>query len=139
MPRLLAISVPLKFVWEMLQMPAFEGLPASPLAMLGVCGRAAMGDAFVAVVLFGLAVYLFGDHRWFVPARLSRYAVVVGTGLMLHLLVEWYAVRRLALWSYAAIHPVIPGLRLGLLSVLQPLVLLALTFWLLSRWLAARA
>ncbi len=110
---------------------------ALPIRPRYVCARAAMGEALVAVVLVRLGAYLFGERRWFVPPRLLRYAAVVGNGLVLYLLAEWYAVHWLALWSYTAIHPVIPGLRLGVPAVLQPLMLLPLTFWLLSRWLVA--
>lgn len=132
------ISLPLNFAWEMLQMPAFEGFPAGWLAMVGVCARAAVGDALIAVLLSGLGIFLFDGRRWFVPPRLSRYAVVVGAGFMLHLLIEWYSVHRLALWSYAPLHPIIPGLRVGLVPALQPLILLPVTFSLLSKWSTAR-
>ncbi len=136
MPRLLAISVPLNFAWEMLQMPAFEGLPESVLATVALCAAAAVADALVAVAVFGLGVYVFGEHRWFMPPRLHRYAVMAGAGLIVHLLFEWYAVHGLRLWSYRALHPIVPGVGLGLVPILQPIIVLPLTFWIVVRWAA---
>lgn len=134
MPRVLAISVPLNFAWEMLQMPAFKGLPESFLATVALCAGAAIEDALVAVAVFGLGVYAFHDHHWFIPPRLHRYAVTVGAGLVVHLVFEWYAVHELGLWTYRAFHPIVPGLGLGIVPILQPIILLPLTFWIVARW-----
>ena len=132
-PRLLAISVPLNFAWEMLQMPAFAGLPESWLAASAVCALAAIGDAVIVVAIYACAAYFFRDPRWFVPLSARRYAVIVTTGLLLHLLIEWVAVHRLARWSYRDVHPIVPGLDVGVLPILQPTILLPLTFWFLGK------
>jgi hypothetical protein len=114
LPRLLLLALPIAFTWEMLQMPAFAGLPESWLAAGGVCAVAAIGDALIVLAMYGFGAYLFRDPRWFVPPSVRRYAVIVAPGLILQLLVEWIAVHRLALWSYRDVQPVLPGLGLGL-------------------------
>lgn len=130
--RLLMISLPLNFAWEMLQMPAFAGLPANRLAAAGVCALAALGDALIVLAMYGFGAYVFREPDWFTPPSVRRYAIVVTTGLLLHVLVEWIAVRRWALWSYRDIQPILPGLKLGILPILQPLILLPVTFRLLA-------
>jgi hypothetical protein len=137
--RLLIIALPIYFTWEMLQMPAFTGLPESWLAATGVCAVAAIGDALIVLVMYGFGVYLFRDPRWFAPLSVRRYAVIVAAGLILQLLVEWVAVHRLALWSYRDVQAVLPWLGLGVLPILQSIILLPLTFWLLGRSLGVRA
>ena len=136
--RLLVISVPLNFVWEMLQMPAFVGLPDDALGAAGVCAIAAIGDALIALALWRVASWTFEDPRWFVPPRVGRYAAIVAAGVAFHGAFEWIAVTRLALWTYRPIHPTLPGIGIGILAVLQPLVLLPLTFWLLGRAVPSR-
>ena len=96
--RLFLITLPIYFAWEMLQMPAFRGVPDSWLAAIGVCALATIGDAVVVLALFALAVLAFRDPRWFAPPR------------------------------------IVPGLGVGVLPLLQPIVLLPMTFWLLARW-----
>ena len=61
--RLLLVTLPVYFAWEMLQMPAFRGVPDSWLAVTGVCALAAIGDAVVVLALFTLAVLTFRDPR----------------------------------------------------------------------------
>jgi hypothetical protein len=49
-------------------------------------------------------------------------------------MVEWYAVKVLHRWEYSLSMPVIPGLEIGFVPVLQMLVLPPLTFFLAARW-----
>ncbi|MGH7342793.1 MAG: hypothetical protein ACREKH_20100 [Candidatus Rokuibacteriota bacterium] len=132
--RLFLVTLPVYFAWEMLQMPAFGGLPEGWLVATGVCALATIGDAVVVLLLFALAVLTFRDPRWFAPPRISRYAAIVTAGLMLQIMIEWVAVYRLGWWSYRDVQPIVPGLGVGVLPLLQPIALLPLTFWLLARW-----
>ena len=137
--RLIVIALGLSFTWEMLQMSAFAGLPESRLIAAGVCALAAVGDALIALAVFGLGVIVLRDRRWFAPPNARRYALVVAAGLLLQLAIEWIAVHRLALWSYRDRHPIIPGLDVGVWPTLQPIVVLPLTFWLLGKSREVRA
>ena len=132
--RLFLVTFPIYFAWEMLQMPAFRGVPDSWLAATGVCALATIGDAVVVLALFALAGLTFRDPRWFSPPRIGRYAVIVMAGLMLQIMIERVALCRLGWWSYRDVQPIVPGLGVGVLPLLQPIVLLPLTFWLLARW-----
>ena len=131
--RLLLIALALNFAWEMLQMPAFTGLPESALAATGSCVLAALGDVAIVLAMYGLGAARFHDVRWYRPPRAHRYAMIVTVGVLLHLLIEWVAVHRLARWGYSEIQPIVPGVDVGLLPILQPIILLPLTFWLVAR------
>jgi hypothetical protein len=137
--RLLAIALPLSFAWEMLQMPAFVGLPDDVSTATGVCALAAAADALIVLALWRFGAWMFDDPRWFAPTALRRYIVIVLAGVTIHGALEWMSVARLALWTYRDVQPTIPGLRIGILPVLQPVVLLPHTFWLLGQWLRYRA
>lgn len=121
----------------MLQMPAFTGLPQGRLAATGWCALAALGDAVIVLAMYGFGAALFRDFRWYRPPTAHRYAIVVTTGVLLHLLIEWVAVHRLALWGYRDIHPIVPAVNVGLLAILQPVILLPVTFWLVG-WMTER-
>jgi len=131
--RLLIIALPAYFVWEMLQAPAFTGMPLGWWAATAVCGLAAVGDGVIVLAVFGIGAGLYRDWRWFAPPRPGRFAVVVLAGVIAHVAIEWVMVHRLGRWGYQPWHPVVPVLTVGLVSLLQPLVVLPLVFWVLAR------
>lgn len=138
LPRLIAVSAPLYFTWEMLQAPAFTGMPDDWKLATVWCALATVADVAIAIVLFGVAALVSRDSRWFARRSLPRYAAVVAAGVAIQILVEWIAVDWIGLWGYRAWQPRLPVTGTGILTVLQPVVLLPLTFWLLARWYGGR-
>lgn len=136
--RLIVVTLPLYFAWEMLQAPAFTGMPEGWLAATAMCAQATLGDTVIVLALFALGAGLFRDARWFVPVRAGRYGVVVLAALVIHVVVE-RVMLGLGRWGYAAGHPVLPLLQVGVLVVLQPLVLVPLAFGALAAWEVRRA
>lgn len=132
--RLLAIALPLYFAWEMLQMPAFTGLPESVLRATAWCALATLGDGVLVVVVFVIAAVLFADRCWFAPPRPGRYVVAVFIGVLLNVAAESLLARGAGLWGYAPWQPVVPVVNVGALAVVQPVILLPLSFSLLARW-----
>lgn len=133
--RLFAITLPLSFVWEMLQAPAFTGLPRAWFLHAAVCLVAAVGDTILVLALFALGSALFGGgDQWIRPPRAGRYLTLVLVGVVAQGAVEWLAVDRLGLWGYEASHPTVPLTGTGLLPILYAVVVVPLAFWLLARW-----
>lgn len=132
--RLSVIALPLSFVWEMLQAPAFTGLPRAWFAHAAVCALAAVGDTVLVVALFAFGSRLFGGTQWLRPPRVRRYLTLVLVGIVVQGAVEWVAVDRLALWDYAPGHPTVPVLGTGLLPILYAVVVVPLAFWVLAHW-----
>lgn len=128
--RLLAIALPLNFAWELLQAPAYRSMGDTWLEGVLVCLRATLGDGVIFLGLFGVGTLLFGRH-WFAPARIGRYAAILGVAVTIQIAVEWAALAA-GRWNYAAWHPRVFGA--GLLPILQAVVLVPLTFMLLARW-----
>ena len=135
--RLLAVTLPLYFTWEMLQAPFFTGMPAHWLAATAICALATLGDGVLVTLVAAAGALRYRDGRWFVPPSVSRYAVVVAIGVVLQIVVEWVMVHGLDRWGCAPSQPVLPLVRVGLLPVLQPIVLLPLVFWLTAEWKGA--
>lgn len=132
--RLLALTLPLNFAWEMVQAPAFTGMPAGWVEATAVCAVATLGDGVIVLGLFGFGWLVFRDPRWLVPPRFGRYAIVVLAGIAVQVIMEWIMVYRLGRWGYAGGHLVVPFLGVGLLPIMQAIVLLPLIFWALARW-----
>ena len=132
--RLLVIALPLYFAWEMLQAPAFTGMPGGWLAATLVCAQATLGDGVIVLGVFGLGILMFRDARWFTPPRLGRYVAIVAVAVALQMAVEWVMVHRLGRWGYDPLQPVVPLVAIGIFPVLQPVVLLPPAFWALARW-----
>ena len=130
--RLFLIALPPYFAWEMLQAPAFTGMPPGWWAATAVCARATLGDGVIVLVVFAIGALLFRDWRWFAPPSAGRYAAVVLAGVVVQVLIEWLMVHGLGRWGYKPWHPVVPVLDVGLLVVLQPIPLLPLVFWALA-------
>ncbi len=134
MLRLLVLTLPAYFAWEMLQAPAFTGMPKDWLAATAVCGVATLGDGVIVLGLFGLGWFVFRDFRWFVPPRVGRFAAIVMAGVAVQVIVEWIMVYGLGRWGYAGSHPMLAVLGVGLLPILQAIVLLPVVLWGLARW-----
>lgn len=68
------------------------------------------------------------------PARLRRYVVIVGMAVGVQVLIEWVMVYGFGRWGYDRVQPLVPGLGVGLLPVLQAVVLVPPTFGMLAWW-----
>ena len=132
--RLLAVTLPVYFAWEMLQAPFFTGMPPPWVAATAICALATLGDGVLVALVATAGAVLYRNGRWFVPPSPSPYAVVVAIGLVLQIAVEWVMVHGLDRWGYAPSQPVLPVVRVGILPVLQPIVLLPTVFWLTAKW-----
>ncbi len=130
--RLLAVSLPLYLAWELLQMPFFVGVSRDWIARLGACLFATAADGLMMVALLGVGRALFRERRWYSPPRASRYTSIGLVGVGLVAAVDALAVQWLGLWNYAPWHPTLFGI--GVIALLQPVVLVPLSFWILARW-----
>jgi hypothetical protein len=81
--------------------------------------------AGVALVLglFAMGLLLRRQQRWFVHSGIWGYGVMMTTGLVIGIAVEWIAVYLLGRWRYTAWMRRVPGLAVGLVPVLQMLML----------------
>lgn len=131
----------LNFPWEFMQAPLFVGMDTTPHweAVKG-CARAALGDALIALIACWCATLATGERNWMArPARRAM-AVYLLVGLGITATIEALAVRGLwlASWTYAASMPVVPGLRVGVVPLLQWLVLPVLVVHFTARQMAGR-
>lgn len=128
------------FVWEMLQVPWFTGMTeASHGVVVWLCTRATGGDVLILLAGFWLASLACGHRQWLFRGELKPALIVIATGIVLTIVLEWLATGPLDRWSYADAMPVVPLVGVGLAPLLQWLLLPPLILWLTRRHLLGAA
>jgi hypothetical protein len=112
----------LNYPWEFIQAPLFEGM-GSVAHWEGVktCTRAALGDAVIMVFAYWGVALLTRGRDWIVAPRWRETLLLVSIGVSVTVLIERLALHDqwFSAWRYSAAMPVIPGLDVGLVPVLQ--------------------
>lgn len=126
------IAVVVNYAWEIAQVPFFVGLEYN-WATLWHCFVASLGDGIMLWIIYVVGLAVFRRKDWFADGSLSHYAVMLLTGLILSIAVEWIALEVLNRWAYNTKMPMIPVLDIGLMPVLQMLLLPPLIFSVVTR------
>jgi len=121
--RIFVWAVLLNFAWEMGQSPAYTGVPSTLWSMVQECGVHSLLDGLIVLGIFGGGVVLFRRCDWLRRPGLAGYFWMGTAGFLVSVVIELNAVYRLGTWGYGEAMPLIPGLGVGLLPVLQLLVL----------------
>ena len=91
--RVLALTLPVYFAWEMLQAPAFTGMPSGWWAATAVCAQATAGDGVIVFSVFAMGALMFRDARWFTPPSGALLMALASSGLDASAR-KWHGVRR---------------------------------------------
>ena len=131
---LFVISVLLNFLWELAQMPLYVE-DGNVLEFAVHCIVPSLGDGIIVLIIFGVGWKLLRRADWFFRPGASAYAVMLATGLVISVLIEWVAVYGLGRWSYTTRMPIVPLLNVGLSPILQMLLLPPVIFKAAAWWL----
>lgn len=137
--RLFAISFCINWFWETLQMPAYAALAQQPWyeTVLG-CTVASVGDGVATVIAYALGAVVSARLRHRLRAGVSGYAALAILGAAIAVAVERFALHA-GSWSYTEQMPIVPGLEIGLLPLLQLTILIPLSYALTCRVAGAAA
>ena len=113
-----AVSVFVHFLWEMLQSFAYEMGPLGVNWVIAYHFLATLDDAGLMVALYAAGWAIHRDPEWIARLGWKDGAWLAGLGAALAFAIETWALAR-GRWAYTAWMPVIPGLHVGLLPVLQ--------------------
>ncbi len=130
-------AVLVNFIWEVPQMAFYEWWGASWVTGLLICLQAALGDGLLVLALYGLGYAFFRRREWILQPGVAGYTLLVLAGMIVAVAVEMHALAR-GRWAYSAIMPIIPGLGIGLIPVVQMMLLPPLAAH-LTRWRLVRA
>jgi len=132
---LFVISVLLNFLWEVAQMPLY--VEAGNLLEFAVhCIVPSLGDGIIVLIIFGAGLMVLRRSDWSDRPGITGYALMLFTGLAIAVIIEWGAVYVIERWSYTANMPLVPGLGIGVVPVLQMLILPPAIFRMTGWWLS---
>ncbi len=100
------------------------------------CIIPSLGDGFIVMLIFGVGWAVRGQSDWTDQLGWAAKALMLITGLSVAVIVEWVRFYGLNRWNYTASMPLLPGLGIGVVPVLQMLILPSLIFRMTGLWLA---
>ncbi len=111
----------LHFSWEMLQMPLYKNMFLDWRSTF-FCALASVADTIMVLLIYYGFALLYKNNWWMTRPRLYRLLILVIAGGAGAALGELRHIN-LGTWSYSTQMPMIPGLKVGLVPVLQFMLL----------------
>jgi len=134
---LFVVAAGLNYPWELAQAPLFVQAQEWG-APWWHCLVPSLGDGVVVWMIHVIGWAAFGRPDWFECPRWSQYTLMLTTGALIAVVVEWVALHLAHRWAYSAKMPLLPGLNIGLVPILQMLVLPPVIFRLVAAWVNRR-
>lgn len=125
------VAVGLNYVWEIMQVPLFSSMNGSE-NIWRHCFIASLGDGVIVWIIHVTGWIIFRRFDWFIAPGLAGYGVMLAAGLTIAVVVEWGAVHLLQRWTYASTMPLVPGMEIGLVPILQMLILPPVIFYIVA-------
>jgi len=127
------VAVLFNYPWELAQSPLYAGMEGFR-TMWWHCFVASLGDGLLVLLICAAGWIVLGRRDWFVRPGVRGYIVMLAVGLVIGVSVEWVAVRVAGRWAYTAQMPLVSGLGVGFVPVVQMLVLPPLIFRVVAVW-----
>jgi hypothetical protein len=124
------VAIVVNYVWELAQAPLYVGLERYSAAVFWHCLVASFGDGLMVLLIVTVGWIILQKENWFECPRIPGYLVMIITGLIVAVSVEWVAVHILERWQYTQMMPTVLGI--GVVPVAQMLVLPPVIFWIVS-------
>ena len=122
------VSFALQYAWENLQCGPFFN--ASTIYMAAGMLIAALGDVAITFIVYVIIALASGSWKW--PLKIwkeKQWILMLSIGLISSIFFELLA-KNFKAWSYTRFAPLIPGLEISIIPVLQFLILFPLSFFL---------
>lgn len=133
--HLAVLAWPINFAWEMAQAYLYASMGTVREATWQ-CLVASVWDVAIVLAIAAVTSLVFGSTAWLAERRPAAFAVAALIGAAVAVVIEWRALG-LERWAYGSRMPVIPGLNVGIVPILQ-MVLLPAVIFLLARTTSSR-
>lgn len=127
------VAVVFNYPWERAQASLYVGKDSSDIVWW-LCFLATLADGLLVLLISAVGRIILHRPDWFEQPGMRGYLLMLGTGLLISLSVEWVTVYVLKWWAYTPEMPLLPWLGIGLAPVLQMLVLPPLIFRVVAAW-----
>jgi hypothetical protein len=131
------VATVFNYAWELAQSPLYRGM-GSLDQVWWHCFLASLGDGLLVLLIFAAGWMALHRRDWLVRPGVHGYAVMLATGLVISVSIEWIAVHVVGRWAYTERMPLVPGLNVGILPIAQMLILPPLIFRVTSVWCRIR-
>lgn len=132
-------AVFLNYLWELSQLPLFQGFASFHLGVaLEHCAWYTLGDATIVLSLYALGAWWRGTWNWGFRLQWRDYLWFPLMGMFVAIVIEYLALAW-GRWEYGADMPLVPGMSVALLPVIQMSVLPLLSVRLAARFVPAAA
>jgi len=122
------------FVWEMWQVPFYQGLSTMEhMSAVRICTQASIGDGVISLLAFWSAAAVVQSRHWVLSPTRLPVLVYWAVGILITVVMEWLATGPLDRWQYAAAMPRLPIVGTGLLPLLQWILLPAVILIVVQR------
>ncbi len=130
---LFGLAVVVNYPWEQAQSRLYV-LPGGVDVHWWMCAAASVVDGLMILLIFWIGWLVTGQRDWYLRPGVRGYAVLLLSGAVVSVAIEWVAIYGAQWWAYSSNMPLVPGLNIGLAPVAQMLVLPPLIFTLLAWW-----
>ncbi|THJ15549.1 MAG: hypothetical protein CAF42_015035 [Nitrospira sp. CG24B] len=130
---LFGLAVAVNYPWERVQSRLYV-LPGEAEVGWWMCAAASIADGLVVLLIFQISRLVIGQRDWYLRPGARGYTVLLLSGAVISVAVEWIAIYGAHWWAYSPRMPLVPGLNIGLAPLAQMLVLPPLIFTLLAWW-----
>ncbi len=113
------------YAWELAQTPLYEGI-GSFSRLLWHCLLASLGDGLLVLLIYAAGWIAFRQSDWYVRPGWRGYLLMLATGLLIAVAIEWVAMGVADQWRYSERMPRVLGI--GLAPIAQMLILPPLIF-----------
>ncbi len=128
--NIIILSIPINFIWEMLQMPLYSNMHWDLRSSL-YCSVASIGDAVMILIIYFFVSFLLKNKYWILELQINSIILSILIGFVLSFMVEDMALT-LNLWKYSNLMPTLINSNIGVSPILQMVILPLLVFKLTS-------
>lgn len=125
------VAFVLNVIWENAQAPLFQGY-ISFWQHFPICLWGTFGDVAIVLLVYLLISLLKSDYLWVTKLSAKDIAVLVIIGFFAAVAIEYRALL-FDRWAYTSAMPIIPYIKVGLTPIVQMIVLLPLTMYVVKK------
>ncbi len=126
----------LNFVWEVLQTPFFVDISDKIKTIIWYRFHCTVGDVMISLGSFWLVALISKTRIWFLNPTKVRLLLFVAFGVSYTIFSEIKNVSFNKLWGYSDFMPVIPGIDVGVIPLIQWIIVPPLLVFIVRRQLS---
>lgn len=126
----------LNFAWEALQTPFFVDISDNINTIIWYRFHCTLGDVMISLGSFWLVALISRNRIWFLNPTKGKLLLLVAFGVSYTIFSEIKNVSLNKLWGYSDLMPVIPGIEIGVIPLIQWIIIPPLLVFIVRRQLS---